>query len=93
MLTSLFVVPLASGCGSDMPDTVPVVMGTVTSGVSASGTLRYITEEKIGFPQGGEEALGVRPQGVGVVRGQLTQHHACLPADRPVLPDQVEGCR
>ncbi|HTK64389.1 MAG TPA: hypothetical protein VL595_18505 [Pseudonocardia sp.] len=53
LLASLFVVPVASGCGSDVPTTVPVVMGTVTSGVSASGILRYVNEQKIGFPQGG----------------------------------------
>lgn len=44
---------LVSGCGSNAPGTVPVVMGSVSSGVTASGTLRYVNEQKIGFPQGG----------------------------------------
>lgn len=56
LASSLALLPLVGGCGSDAPPTVPVVMGSVTSGVSAAGTLRYITEAKIGFPQGGRVA-------------------------------------
>jgi HlyD family secretion protein len=62
---------MLSGCGSVMPETVPVVLGSVTSGVTASGTLQYVDEQKVGFPQGGRLTSIKVKVGDRVVPGQL----------------------
>lgn len=66
----LLLLPLAGGCGLVAPGTVPVVTGSVTSGVSVSGTLEHVTEQKIGFPQGGKVTAIKVKVGDRVVPGQ-----------------------
>jgi HlyD family secretion protein len=54
LTSALVLLPMLSGCGTERSEIVTVAKGSVTSGPSASGTLQYVTEQKIGFPEGGK---------------------------------------
>lgn len=54
LLVALTVVSCTSDDSAQSPQTAKVERGTVTTGVSAAGSLTAITQQNLGFPNGGQ---------------------------------------